>query len=78
MTPRMTNVVTVAIEYMSSDEEDIAPSYEGEGFHEQGEPHWVDDGADHLPDGGCQEDGRCDDDVKVVMVMIMASAPSVT
>ena len=78
MTPPMTNMVTVAIEYMSLDEEDIARSYEDEGFHEQGEPHWVDDGADHLPDGGCQEDGRCDDDVKVLMKMIMMSALSVT
>ena len=78
MTPPMTNNVTVATEYMSSDEDEIAPSYEDEGFHEQGEPHWVDDGAYHLPDGGCEEDGRCDDDVKVVMRMIMMSAPSVT
>ena len=60
MTPPMTNKVTVAIEYMSLDEDDIAPSYEDEGFHEQGEPHWVDDGADHRPDGGWEEDGRCD------------------
>ena len=62
----MTKMVTVAIEYMSLDEEDIARSYEDEGFHEQGEPHWVDDCADHLPDGGCQEDGRCDDDCEGV------------
>ena len=78
MTPAMTSLVTAAIEYMSSDEEEIGPSYEDEGVHDVGEPRWVDNGADNFPDGVCLEDGRCDDAVTVVMRMNMMSAPSVT